>query len=270
MMGGELTASSEVGKGSKFGFDIQVKIVDVSEVLTARSIRRAVRLEPGQRAQDGNPYRLLIVEDVEANRKLLTKLLRSLGFRVREAENGQEAVKVWKEWQPHLIWMDIRMPIMDGYKATRHIKALPQGKETIIVALTAGAFEGERAAALSAGCDDFLRKPASESDILDTLTRHLDLRFVYEETDEQIPGEFVLVEEETSTTLADMSPKWLTDMYQATLEGDLDWMQSLIEQIRPQYPVVADTLANLADNYAHEEILNLIPTSSEELMKGTA
>jgi DNA-binding response OmpR family regulator len=106
---------------------------------------------------------------------------------------------------------------MDGYKATRHIKALPQGQETIIVALTAGAFEGERAAALSAGCDDFLRKPASESDILDILIRHLGVRFVYKETDEQIPGKSVLAEEQTSTAFADMSPEWLTDLY---LPGD--------------------------------------------------
>jgi two-component system sensor histidine kinase/response regulator len=117
LMGGDLTVSSDgmPGQGSLFKFDVQIELVDAADVPTSQPARRVIGLEPDQRAADGGPYRLLIAEDREASRMLLTKLLEPLGFEVREAVNGQEALEIWEQWEPHLIWMDMRMPVIDGH-----------------------------------------------------------------------------------------------------------------------------------------------------------
>jgi CheY-like chemotaxis protein len=101
---------------------------------------------------------------------------------VREAENGQQAVALWDSWQPHLILMDMRMPVMDGYEATKRIKFHLKGQATVIIALTASAFEEDRTMILSAGCDDFVRKPFQEEVLLEKIATHLGVRYVYEES----------------------------------------------------------------------------------------
>ncbi|MCP4693987.1 MAG: response regulator, partial [Desulfobacterales bacterium] len=169
MMGGDITVESEVGKGAVFRFRIR------AELETARPDRRVIALAPDQPR-----YRILIVDDIESNRSLLLELLAPPGFELREAANGEEAVDIRREWEPHLIFMDMRMPVMDGLEAAKRIKGMPHGRAAVIVAVTANAFEEDRAAALSAGCDDFVRKPFREADIFDMMTKHLGARFDYE------------------------------------------------------------------------------------------
>lgn len=119
LMGGEIAVSSMPGQGAKFAFDIQVSPVEEIPIETTQPIgKKVIGLAPEQPV-----YRILVAEDKLTNRLLLVKLLSSLGFEVREAENGQEAVAMWESWEPHLIWMDMRMPVMNGYEAAKHIKA---------------------------------------------------------------------------------------------------------------------------------------------------
>ena len=130
-------------------------------------------------------YRLLISKlsnylNSEANRELLVRFLTTVGFQTRTATNGTEAIKIWQQWQPHLIWMDMRMPVMDGYEATKIIKAYSQGNKTIIIALTATAFEEERGKILAVGCNDLVRKPFKESEIFDKMAEQLDITYLYE------------------------------------------------------------------------------------------
>ncbi|MFM2315507.1 MAG: hypothetical protein RLZZ04_4785 [Cyanobacteriota bacterium] len=153
LMGGEINVSSQVGKGTVFTFDIQAQQQE---------------------------YRILIVDDRLENRQLLLKLLRPIGFQVQEAVNGQEAVEIWQIWQPHLIWMDMRMPVMNGYEAAQQIKAHLQGQATVIIALTASTLEEEKAVVLSAGCDDFVRKPFREEVIFAKMSQYLGVGYLYE------------------------------------------------------------------------------------------
>jgi len=139
----------------------------------------AIGLEPGQPT-----YRILVVEDKWANRQLLVRLLAPLGFEVQEATNGQEAIALWQDWHPHLIWMDMRMPVMDGYEATREIKARSGDRSPVILALTANAFEEERLVALAIGCDDFIRKPCQEEVILEKMAEYLGVRYIYTDSTE--------------------------------------------------------------------------------------
>jgi PAS domain S-box-containing protein len=117
MMGGDIQVSSTLGKGSLFTFDIQIDEVPSVEISTTQPTQGAIALAPNQ-----GDYRILVVDDNSDNRKLLVTLFSSIGFAVQEAENGQEAVNLWESWQPHLITMDIQMPVMDGYQATHEIR----------------------------------------------------------------------------------------------------------------------------------------------------
>lgn len=193
LMHGTLEVSSTFGKGSVFYFEIPVTVSAIpnAAMSATQSLGRVLGLEAGQPC-----YRLLVAEDQPENRLLLHKLLEPLGFEMRDALNGQEAVNIFEQWQPDLIWMDIRMPVMDGMEATRRIRASATGDKVRIIALTAHALEEERLEILAAGCDDFVRKPYRESEIFDALTKHLGVYFRYAETldtaSEQLSAEMAM------------------------------------------------------------------------------
>ena len=257
LMGGDIGVSSRVGRGTTFKFDIQVVAVDATEVeRTQQQTRRVIALEPNQPR-----YRLLIVDDKPINRQLLIKLLNPLGFELKEASNGREAVEIWNEWEPQLIWMDMRMPVMDGYEATKQIKSTTKGQATAIIALTASVFEEERAVVLSAGCDDFLRKPFREEDIFETMNKHLGVRYVYEDRragssmDEGRDDLQVL----TNAAIAALPAEWVDNLQQAILQGDLQLMAAVIEQIRTLNTPLATGIRGCIDNFEYDRILTLIP-----------
>jgi CheY-like chemotaxis protein len=228
-------------------------------------------LEPGQPA-----YRLLVVEDRDTSRKLLVKLLRPLGFQVREARDGQEAIEMWERWDPHLIWMDMRMPRMDGHEATARIKAIQQRRAqagtreraTIIIALTASVFEEERAVILGEGCDDFLRKPFREDEIYDKLVEHLGVRFVYdgagagEQGTQGVPE--IPARELTPEALAALPDDWVAGLAQAAMQADGDLVLGLIDQIRERDGSLADALAGLVHNFRFDTLATLAQTSRSQ------
>ncbi|MEJ5311336.1 MAG: ATP-binding protein [Anaerolineae bacterium] len=270
MMRGELSVHSVVGEGSIFRVEVPVKLsnADAVEVHSEHAPRRVVGLAPGQCAPDGGPYRLLIVEDQPANRDVLVKLLEPFGFEVLCAVNGEEGVSMWERWQPHLVWMDMRMPVMDGYAATRKIKALAQklGRTALVVALTASAFEEDHDAIIAVGCDDFIRKPFRESEIFDILTRHLGVRFIYETPENGArAGQTAMSAADDATTpdnlrvaLATLPAAWVADLRQATVTLDAARLLALIADIRPQAPHLADTLSQWVHNFDYEKIIQLV------------
>ena len=261
LMGGELTASSEVGQGSCFSFDVQVGLAplegDTTLVTAAR--RRVVGLEMGQPT-----LRLLIVDENKVARLLLVTLLEPVGFEVEEAINGRQAIQIWRRWEPHVILMDMRMPVMDGYEATRRIKATPQGKNTLIVAVSASAFEEEREKILSIGCDDFLRKPFDQQKVFDMLSRHLHVRFVYEEAEPAPRLEPVDraasqdADVQLAARLAVLPSEWLTGLQKAIILGETIAITELVDRIREQDTELGRALAALAGQFEHEKMLMLI------------
>ncbi len=182
LMGGDITVTSTEGEGSKFAFDIQINLASANEIQNNQNQCQVIGLAPNQ-----GEYRILVVDDTRDSRLVLVKLLTSIGFIVREATNGQEAIAQWLEWQPHLIFMDMRMPVMDGYEATREIKAREiennsqfsiYHAKTIIIALTASAFEEEQQKILSTGCDDLIRKPFTQEVLLAKVSEHLGVKYI--------------------------------------------------------------------------------------------
>jgi CheY-like chemotaxis protein len=195
---------------------------------------------------------------------LLVKLLELFNFEVREAVNGQEAIALWESWHPHLIWMDMRMPVMDGYDATRHIKAQPKGEDTVIIALTASAFEEERTVALSAGCDDFVRKPLQETVIFEKMAQYLGVSYVYEQSIQsssryQGTTQSVL----TPEALAAMPAEWVAQLNEAATQVDGELISQLIAQIPQEKVELANGLTDLVNNYRFDQIIALTQLATE-------
>jgi Amt family ammonium transporter len=254
-MGGRIGVACEQSKGSIFHFEIPAVMLPPEAIPDEPRRGRVIGL-----AEKESRYRLLIAEDRPENRLLLRKLLEPLGFELREATNGQEAVAVFKEWRPDLIWMDIRMPVMDGLAATRHIKATDAGAKTKIVAVTAHALEEERREILAAGCDDFIRKPYRDTDIHDALTRHLGVRFLYEEEPLSADPALPL----NAADLNDLPAELLKDLEQGLVRIDIGVVSRAIDAIRARNPSMADTLATMARDLQFGQILRLVRSTQGE------
>jgi len=254
LMGGTIAATSEKGKGSIFSFDVRVTRAEAGEIAAPRPRRKVIGLAPGQQA-----YRILIAEDKDSNRELLTKILAPLGFAVKGARNGAECVALWEEWAPHLIWMDMRMPVMDGYEATRRIKGTAKGQATVIIALTASAFESDRKLILSEGCDDFVRKPFVEEEIYEKLEKHLGVSFIVEQSSSDTAEVPTVALGPREMDLLAVS--WRDGFRQATSDADYARLLHMIDEIRPAQPEIARSLAALVEAFQYEKILELVGPS---------
>jgi signal transduction histidine kinase/ligand-binding sensor domain-containing protein/CheY-like chemotaxis protein len=269
LMGGEIRARSQVGEGSTFEFDLPVEVISAAELEKPRPTRQVVGLEPGQPV-----YRLLIVDDQEVNRRLLTKIFTPVGFEVRDASNGEQAIEIWETWQPHLIWMDMRMPVMDGYEATRRIKATTRGQATIIIALTASGLEEEKSIILSEGCDDYMRKPFLEEELFAAVEKHLGARFVYQDlpaTESRLDTLPTSTDQILSAsilpTLAErlkrMDTGWLAALERAATVGDEQTIINLASLAESEDPVLMSEINRLAARFDHDSILILIQEARE-------
>jgi CheY-like chemotaxis protein len=205
---------------------------------------------------------MLVVDDKRENRRLLVEWLQAVGFVVREAANGQAAIEIWEAWSPHMIWMDVRMPVLDGYEATRRIKASQRGQATVIIALTASAFEHEHEIVRAAGCDDVVRKPVREATIFAKIAEHLGVRFVYED-----PPPATIPERAAELRPADLAAlptEWLAELRQAADEVDTALAEAAITRIRGRDAALADGLADLVANYRFDKLQELIQEVSAE------
>lgn len=253
LMGGKITVNSALNQGTIFKVEIPIKLAATVDIEAQKPKQKVVGLEPGQPL-----YRILVVEDRWENRQLLIKLLTPLGFEVRAAENGLEGVALWKSWEPHLILMDMQMPVMDGYEAIKQIKSQLQGQATVIIALTASALEEERSIVLSAGCDDFMLKPFQASVLFEKLAQHLGVRYIYEPINSNLPPIKSNPEELTTDSLIVMSEQWRQELYQAALLAHAKLIFQLIKQIPEQYQALASALTDLVNNFQFEQIIDLI------------
>jgi signal transduction histidine kinase/CBS domain-containing protein/CheY-like chemotaxis protein len=254
-MGGEIAVQSQFGYGTVFKFNIPIQSVTVNDIQTKQQIRQVIALEPNQ-----PQFKILVVDDRWENRQLLIKLLQPLGFELQEASNGVEGLKIWESWQPHLIWMDMRMPIMDGYETTQKIKATIKGQATAIIALTASMLENEKSIILSTGCDDFVRKPFRETDIFETLNKHLGVRYIYNSSFDLPICEHkqIMLKDVNLSDMAGLPQEWLINLKQAAACLDMERLEELITEISPTHLTLANELIQLVNDFKYEDILNFI------------
>jgi PAS domain S-box-containing protein len=243
LMGGEITVESTPDEGSVFRFEIPAGQIDDSEIESPykQTEQRIVGL-----AADAPEWRILVVEDEADNRLLLRRLLESVGFTVREAVNGEEAIQQFKVWHPQLIWMDMRMPVMDGYEATRRIRKLAGGKEVKILALTASAFKEQEEQCLAAGCDVVLHKPYREQALFAAMSEQLNLHYVYEE-DSDVLKQNTLPKLDAKDLLH-LPAEWLDEFLTASQLGEIDTLLSLTKTL----PASESEIRAKLDHYIHE------------------
>jgi two-component system sensor histidine kinase/response regulator len=251
LMGGDITLSSQVGKGSVFVIQLPLKEGDAQAVQVTEKPRHVLSLQPGQAV-----CRVLITDDIEDNRQLLAQLLAPIGFEVRLATNGAEAVEAFAEWRPHLILMDFRMPLMDGHEAIRRIRAMDGGKEPKIIAVTASAMDDNRQELMEIGADDFIGKPFREEELFQKIHRHLGVKYVYAEPGHEVAPELA------PESLADWPEDLINPMREAVITADLDLLLTRIQDVEARDPAIAQALRRLAEGFQYQKLLDLFTAGS--------
>jgi PAS domain S-box-containing protein len=253
LMGGAITVTSQVGRGSVFVIQLPLVEGEAQAAQAKDRPRRVLRLQPGQAV-----CRVLIADDVEDNRQLLAQLLASVGFEIRLATNGAEAVLEFERWRPHLILMDFRMPVMDGREAIRQIRALPGGKEPKVIAVTASAMDENRQDLMAIGADDFIGKPYREVELFQKIHSHTGVEFVYAE-DPTATGQ-----EESGNLTPESLKGWPQDLLQrmreAVITADLDQLLAEIQEAEASDPRIAQGLRRLAEGFQYQKLLDLLST----------
>jgi PAS domain S-box-containing protein len=253
LMNGNIAVSSELGKGSIFTLEVEIK-EGKNEAIQEKSKKKVIYLE-----KDQQNYRILIVDDREENLMVVVNLLKMVGFETNEATNGEEAIAKFEEWNPDLILMDMRMPVMDGYEATRRIKLTEKGLQTPIIALTASSFEEERQRTRDLGMQGHIRKPFRESELFGTIGMVLNVKYRYEEeknlgtTDKYLSDERAI-----ETDIKQLPDDLVKKMQEAIAVADFDHLIELTQNMNAEFSELARRLRTLANNFDYDYLQKLL------------
>ena len=254
LMGGELSVESTLGQGSVFSFSLTLPETESQALALKQSQNRVIGLEPGH-----SNVKVLIAEDNADNQQLIACLLKPIGFDLKIAENGEQAIQLFQEWQPDFIWMDMRMPVCDGYQATRRIRELPGGDKVKIVALTASVFQEDREAILATGCDDMLAKPLDETRMFLLMGELLNLHYLYSD---QAPSD----KKQAPPPLEELHiPAPIRSKLRDAAELlDIDGVQAVVDELMTSHPKQAQIIAEWLSNFRFEKIIALCQHNEEK------
>ena len=207
----------------------------------------------------GAALTVLVVDDKPENRIFLVEILKAVGFDTAEARTGEEAIARFEAWQPHAILMDMRMPVMDGYEATRRIKATARGRKTPVIAVTASAFDDERRRATAVGVNAYLSKPVQVADLFTTLARCLPVQYVYAEGPGNGKGKPATPPASvTPAQVAGLAADIRNRLRAAVASGDGEALLALMTQVEAVDADLAAGLRRLVKGYEYERLLELL------------
>lgn len=259
LMGGDITVQSIKGRGTTFRFEVQAEVGDGTAIRARTEARRVLHLDT---AHEG--MRVLIADDTPENCRFLEQLLQPLGFQTRAVADGAQAVKVFTEWKPRLVLIDLRMPVLDGLGAVRQMRTLPHGRDAAIITVTASAFEENRRDVLEAGSDDFLGKPFREEELFEKISEHTGAIFCYEE---DVGGtkaasgteSHPLTREEVEHALpADLRSR----LRAAAVQADFDEMLAVLGEAGPDAANVAAELRSRVERFDYQSLLSVLEPQS--------
>jgi signal transduction histidine kinase/ligand-binding sensor domain-containing protein/CheY-like chemotaxis protein len=251
LMGGMLELIDPPGGGALFRIELPLPAAEASADADAPA-----PVQPMVLAPDQPRYRILAVDDAPENRLVLSGLLAAMGLEVQEAADGRSALEQWAAWRPDLVFMDMRMPELDGHQATRELRRreVREGwRRTPVVALTASVLDLDREALLAGGCDDVVLKPFRPSALWQALSRHLGARFVERPSAEPPPSAPPV----GPVSLAHLPAAWRQELHRAVERGDVQMALGVVERIAPQEAATAESLRALLKAYRLEAVLEL-------------
>lgn len=253
LMGGGVQVKSLLGQGSVFIVDLPVERAgSIAETRAVDGSGKIVGIASGQR-----DYRVLIVEDQAENWLLLKNILEKVGFTVRVAENGALGVDLFEIWQPHFIWMDVRMPVMNGLEATAHIRKLDGGGAVKIAALTASVFIDERNDILASGVNDLVCKPFRAEEIYACMAKHLGVRYVYGES-QPLPSVAPELPAALDGLMASIPPDSLEELREALIFLEPERINEIVTKISETNPRAGAALAYHAERLSYTKIFEAI------------
>ncbi|MEM7530682.1 MAG: ATP-binding protein [Chloroflexota bacterium] len=253
-MGGAIQAHSTVGTGSCFWFDLSLPVVALKETATVKE--RVVIT-----GYEGQPRTLLVVDDTPFNRAILVDMLTPLGFEMFEADDGQQGILKAQQIQPDLIFMDMVMPVLNGFEATKRLRQMPDLADIPIVAVSASVFGQNQADSIQAGCDDFLSKPVQIEKLLSILETHLQLQWTHKHSS---PGTGQNNGDDDASEVADMvlPPRdILTHLHLLSVQGNLFALQQELDQLRmtgAQWHPFVEQLQQWVDRFDDEKLIAIL------------
>jgi PAS domain S-box-containing protein len=254
MMEGTLSVTSKEGTGSVFKLRIPAKIFEQEIKTAVTKHRQVIGIE-----KENGPFRVLVVDDHEDNREMLFLFLSQVGFLVKRATNGLEALTLFEDWEPQVILMDMRMPVLDGYEATKRIKATEKGRKIPIIAVTASVFEDNEKEVWATGVDGFLRKPFRQAELFEVIERVLPVKYIFEEEKDINDRNTGLTI--TREDIGKLPPELIQEMLRAVEQGEMVRLRELIKKVELIDNSIANGLHTLAKHYDYQKLTDLLKSN---------
>ena len=257
MMGSCLNVSSKPGEGSIFWLELSLPEITNWQG-TSETQQRTIT------GFVGKPRKMLVADDKWENRSVLVSLLSPLGFEMMEATNGEDCLRKAAQFKPDVVLMDLVMPVLDGFEATRQLRKVPAYKDMVVIAASASAFEHDHRQSLTAGCNDFISKPIHTRELLEKLQRHLQLEWVYESIDSpsvETVRQSGNIDSTAKISITVPSDEEIKNLYRLALIGDVIGLQKqadILEQHSEEWMSFATELRQLAKSFQVKKLQEFI------------
>jgi signal transduction histidine kinase/DNA-binding NarL/FixJ family response regulator len=250
-MGGDVRVESQYGKGSIFYAHVKYTPCSSTQTPKHEHLGEIIAIE------SNHPIRVLIVDDKADNRELLATILNKKGIEVSVAKNGKEALEHFKKYHPDMIWMDRKMPLMDGEKATRAIRHLEGGKKVIIIGITASIFKEDEEKLLASGMNELVLKPYNVDKIYKIMHKYFQsVLYIYSDENIETESEFNFSYEKFTKLLKNCDREVLQELYDKTLLLDNEEIVKVIQKIEEnKEPALAEILYYLVDEMQYNVIM---------------
>ncbi len=250
MMGGDVTVTSELGKGTAFRVEVLV-MHGTASATSAPGDRDVLRLEPGQ-----SPCRVLVVEDSADSRRLLVEMLGDVGFEVTEADDGIDGVAACLNQQPDLLLIDNMLPGIDGDEAIRRIRQSEGGARVKIIMVTADATPEARNRAMVAGAEDFVAKPFRRGEMFEKIRLLTGVRYAYAEP---LPSDAAKPSPAPTRNRLEQLPAALREqLREAAIRGRQEHLLALADQVRAVDLAAGEGLRGMIDAFDYDLLTQLV------------